>query len=207
MQTLAWPMVPLLKEVKQQARKLIQVHSNIETILIKHLQQREGGLHNFNQGPKRWWILLIIVWCSFQRCYAKDNSHQIQAYWRRGHSLTTCNAATPATPHRLIRSFLPREPQILKITARGPQNGRRGLERCLPLGFRHFLQLWQNKFFDLSTPSMRKVDDGEQKREKREKNGVFSGHYVIASSLLPKRRPLECRTLMPKARVFQDTHG
>ena len=35
---------------------------------------------------------------------------------------------------------------------------------------------------------MRKVDDGKkEKRKKREeKNGVFSGHYVIASSLPPK---------------------
>ena len=33
---------------------------------------------------------------------------------------------------------------------------------------------------------MRKVDDGEEKKRK-EKNGVFSGHYVIASSLPPER--------------------
>ena len=33
----------------------------------------------------------------------------------------------------------------------------------------------------------------------KKKNGVFSGHYVIASSLPPKqRRPLERRTLVPK---------
>ena len=43
-------------------------------------------------------------------------------------------------------------------TARGPQNGRLGLERGLPL----------NKFFEI-TPSMRKVDDGEKKRKKKEK--------------------------------------
>ena len=46
---------------------------------------------------------------------------------------------------------------------------------------------------------MRKVDDGGKKRKKREKNGVFSGHYVIASSLPPERRPLERRTLVPKS--------
>ena len=40
---------------------------------------------------------------------------------------------------------------------------------------------------------MRKVDDGK----KKEKNVVFSGHYVIASSRPPKRWPLECRTLVP----------
>ena len=37
-------------------------------------------------------------------------------------------------------------------------------------------QLSLNKFFDANTPSMRKVDDGEKKKEKREKNVVFSGH-------------------------------
>ena len=56
---------------------------------------------------------------------------------------------------------------------------------------------------------MRKVDDGEEKkkekrkkkkkkekkkRKKIEKNGVFSGHYVIASSLPPERlRPNDDR--------------
>ena len=34
---------------------------------------------------------------------------------------------------------------------------------------------------------MRKVDDGEKKKEKRkEKNVIFSGHYVIASSRPPE---------------------
>jgi len=42
---------------------------------------------------------------------------------------------------------------------------------------------------------MRKVDDGEEKKKKeKEKNGVFSGHYVIASSLPPERlRPNDDR--------------
>jgi len=44
---------------------------------------------------------------------------------------------------------------------------------------------------------MRKVDDGEKKKKRKEKNDVFSGHYVIASSLPPERRPLERRTLVP----------
>ena len=38
----------------------------------------------------------------------------------------------------------------------------------------HSKQLSLNKFFDPSTPSMRKVDDGEEK--KRENNDVYSGH-------------------------------
>ena len=45
-------------------------------------------------------------------------------------------------------------------------------------------QLSLNKFFDPSTPSMRKVDNGEEKKEKKEKkrkekrenNDVYSGH-------------------------------
>ena len=66
-----------------------------------------------------------------------------------GHSLTACNAARPAKS---------------KMAARGPQNGLRGLESCLPLDFCSL-----NKFFDPSTPSMRKVDDGEKKIKKKRK--------------------------------------
>ena len=33
----------------------------------------------------------------------------------------------------------------------------------------HSKQLSLNKFFDLSTPSMRKVDDGEKKNERKKK--------------------------------------
>ena len=33
----------------------------------------------------------------------------------------------------------------------------------------HFKQLSLNKFFDPSTPSMRKVDDGEKKEKEKEK--------------------------------------
>ena len=48
-----------------------------------------------------------------------------------------------------------------------------------PQVFEHFKQLSLNKFFDPSTPSMRKVDDGEEKKRKkrkRENNDVYSGH-------------------------------
>ena len=50
---------------------------------------------------------------------------------------------------------------------------------------------------------MRKGRDGENGKKKtrvkkKEKTDGNSGHYVIASSLLPERRPLERRTLVPK---------
>ena len=38
---------------------------------------------------------------------------------------------------------------------------------------------------------------GGKKREKKENTDENSGHYVIASSRPPKRRPLERRTLAP----------
>ena len=50
---------------------------------------------------------------------------------------------------------------------------------------------------------MRKGRDGEKKTgktgggKKREKTDENSGHYVIASSRPPERRPLERRTLAP----------
>ena len=44
---------------------------------------------------------------------------------------------------------------------------------------------------------MRNVDDGKKKKKKRENKDVFSGHYVIASSQQPERRPLDRRTLVP----------
>ena len=59
------------------------------------------------------------------------------------------------------------------------------------------------KFFDPSTPSMRKGRDGGKKRggkrggKEKEMTDENSGHYVIASSRPPKRRPLERRTLVP----------
>ena len=42
----------------------------------------------------------------------------------------------------------------------------------------HSKQLLLNKFFDPSTPSMRKVDDGEKRKKRKEKenNDVYSGH-------------------------------
>ena len=45
---------------------------------------------------------------------------------------------------------------------------------------------------------------GKKKREKTDEN---SGHYVIASSRPPERRPLERRTLAPKREKTDDYSG
>ena len=69
-----------------------------------------------------------------------------------------------------------------------------------PLVFGHSKQLLLNKFFDPSTPSMRKGRDGGRKKTgkiKGEKTDDYSGHYVIASSRPPEPRQLERRTLVP----------
>ena len=60
------------------------------------------------------------------------------------------------------------------MATRGAQIGQWGQV------FGRYCQLSLNKFFDLSTPSMRKVDDGEEEKEKkkkkRENNILYSGH-------------------------------
>ena len=57
-----------------------------------------------------------------------------------------------------------------------------------------------NKFFDPSTPSMRKVDDGEgkkkNKRKKRKKKKKIMT-FIVATNVVASRPP-ERRTLMPK---------
>ena len=61
-----------------------------------------------------------------------------------------------------------------------------------------------NKFFDPSTPSMRKGRDGGKKtgkkNGKKEKTHENSDHYVIASS-----RPPKYRTLVLISKVFQES--
>ena len=68
-----------------------------------------------------------------------------------------------------------------------------------PQVFGHSTQRSLNKFFDPSTPSMRKGRDGEKTKtgKKEEKTDENSGHYIIASSRPPELRPLEHRTLAP----------
>ena len=66
-------------------------------------------------------------------------------------------------------------PAKSKMAARGPQNGRRGLESGLPPRFLALPSTFANKFSDPSTPSMRKGRDREWKMEKKKNNGENSG--------------------------------
>ena len=45
----------------------------------------------------------------------------------------------------------------------------------------------------------KKKREKEKREKKREKTDENSGHYVIASSRPPERRPLERRTLAPNS--------
>ena len=68
-------------------------------------------------------------------------------------------------------------PAESKMGARVPKNGQRGLDYPYVLG--RSCQLLLNKFFEPSTPSIRKVDDGGEKnrvKRKKENNSENSGH-------------------------------
>ena len=80
-------------------------------------------------------------------------------------SSTGDTRSPPATPHRL---------QNQKWPPGGPKMAAWVWKGDNPQIFGQSKQLLLNKFFDPSTPSMRKVDDGEKNRGK--KNGVYSGH-------------------------------
>ena len=51
----------------------------------------------------------------------------------------------------------------------------------------HFEPLSLNKFFDPSTPSMRKIDDGEKKRKKKEKKKITV--EIVATNVVASRPP------------------
>ena len=99
----------------------------------------------------------------------------------------------PATPHRM---------ENLKWPLLGPKMADGVWKGVYPYVLARSKQLSLNKFFDPSTPSMRKGRDGGNRgkkngKKKEEKTDENSGHYVIASSRPPERRPLERRTLAP----------
>ena len=73
------------------------------------------------------------------------------------------------------------------MAVRGPQNGRQGLERCQPLGFWAFKQLFLNKFFYPSTPPMRKVDDKGGKNEKKQEKKIML--FIVATNIVASRPP------------------
>ena len=75
----------------------------------------------------------------------------------------TCNQKSRSDGTSLIGFTIEAPPAKSKMANRGPQNGREGLKRCQ---FGHSRQLLQNMFFHPSTPSMKKVDDGEKKNKK-----------------------------------------
>ena len=71
------------------------------------------------------WPLAGQYWCWLG---SSLNNNNIGKYQPSGAGGTR---SPPATPHRLQR----RTAYNTAPPASGPQNGRRGLERCLPLGF------------------------------------------------------------------------
>ena len=74
------------------------------------------------------------------------------------------------------------------MVARGPQNGWRGQEGCLLLVFGRSDQLSLNKFFDPSTPFMRKGRDGGETEKKKEEKEKWNNYSLVAEQL--ERRPL-----------------
>ena len=101
--------------------------------------------------------------------------------------LNTSLAAPGALTHRLQR----RTACNAAPPASGPQNGRGGLERCLHLDF------GLNKFFDPSTPSMRKGRDGGKKREKKKKRRM----KIVAITSLPESTARTPTAKTPHARA------
>ena len=75
----------------------------------------------------------------------------------------TSLAAKGALAHRLQRRTAA-PPLKSKMATRGPQKWQK--VRCLSLDFVRSCQISLNNFFDPNNPSMRKVDDGGEKRGK-----------------------------------------
>ena len=136
---------------------------------------------------------LILVFSFLARAHITE----IPAQRRPGHSLTACNAAPPATPHCLLnpkcstssekrsnirlldppikfcKFFDPIIPPMRmsnpKQQQEGPKMAQGVLKGLQPQVIVRSHQILLNRYFNLSTTSMRKVDDGETGKNKEKK--------------------------------------
>ena len=88
--------------------------------------------------------------------------------------------------------------KLFKLAGLGPQNDRRSLEMGLLLGYWALPSTFSKQFFWSERSFYGKVDNGKrnkkEKKEEKKKNGIFSGHFAIASSLPSERlRPNDDR--------------
>jgi len=91
----------------------------------------------------------------------------------------------PATPHRL---------QNPKWPPAGPKMADGVWKGVHPSALGHSKQLSLNRFFDLRTPSMRKVDDGEKRKKK-----IMT--FIVATNVIASRPPERRPTGTPHARA------
>ena len=78
---------------------------------------------------------------------------------------------------------------LQRRTACKTQNGRRGLERGLNLAFWALPSTFVNKFFDLSTPSMRKGRDEGEKIKWGEKIKIQIMVEIVATNVVASKPP------------------
>ena len=89
------------------------------------------------------------------------------------------------------------------MAARGPKMADGVWKGVFPLVWEHSRQLSLNKFFDRSTPSIRKVDDG--KRKKNEKKRLMR---IVATTSLPAvDRPNDDRCNVARSCQNPNSHG
>ena len=82
------------------------------------------------------------------------------------------------------------------MAASGPKMADGVWKGVYPSFFGHSKQLSLNKFFDPSTPSMRKVDNGEEKRKKKK---IMT--FIVATNVIASRPPERRPTGTPHARA------
>ena len=64
------------------------------------------------------------------------------------------------------------------MATRGPQNGLQGLGRCATKGFWAVPSTFAKKFYDLGTPSIRKVEATEEKQGKNRREQTKKDYNV-----------------------------